>query len=294
MTEKNKTKHAKIKNTGIIFELLTRQLTADIISGVSKSKAQELIEKYFKNDSTLGKEHRLYQLLVKHKISDERRANNMIDEIILSHQKINKSDLRSEKYNLVKEIKENYPIDKFFKNKIDNYKLCASIYKIFQAKSLYEDVSPDDIMNAKWTVIDHMMETPIHQDEKKLSEYELMMEEFEKQNKDLRLLTYKMLVDKFNQKYANLNENQRELIKQYINNLSSTNTLVEYIVSQVPLVTEELKHLSEKLASEQVLKIKVTEVLNQLGKMENLSKVDDNHVETMLHVYELIKELKTL
>jgi hypothetical protein len=291
MTEKNKTKHNKIKNVGIIFELLARQLTSDIISGVSKSKAQELIEKYFKNDAMLGKEHRLYQLLVKHKMGDERRANNIIDEVILAHQKLNRSDLRNAKYNLIKEIKENYPIEKFFKNKIDHYKLYASIYKILQAKSLNEDINPGDIVNARWTIVEHIIEKPMQKEEKKLSEYEMLMEEFEKQNKDLRLLTYKMLVDKFNQKYENLSENQRELIKQYINNISSTNTLVEYIVTQVPLVTKELKILVEDV-DDQVTKIKITEVLNQLSKMSTITQADDNHVETMLHVYELIKELK--
>lgn len=289
----DKVRHSKIKNTGILFELLTRQLTSDIITGVSKSKAQELIEKNFKSDTPLGKEHRLYQLLVKQKMSDQAKANNFIDEVISSHRKLNKTEIRKMKYNLVREIKENFPIEKFFKNKIDNYKLMASIYKLFQAKSLNEEISPSDIVESRWTILEHI--TGVSQTEKSTDNDPVskMIVEFEKQNKDLRLLTYKVMVDKFNSKYSVLNESQKELIKQYINNLSSTNTLLEYIVEQVPIVTEELKKCTTSI-DDQVTKIKVNEVLNQLSGMKDLAAVTDNHVEAMLHTYELVKELKSI
>ena len=53
-------KHSKYKNTGILFELLTRQITSDILSGKRTPKAIPILEKYFNKNEELGKELILY------------------------------------------------------------------------------------------------------------------------------------------------------------------------------------------------------------------------------------------
>jgi hypothetical protein len=293
-TTKKAVKHAKIKNTGILFEVLARQLTADIINGEKKSKAQELIEKNFRSDTELGKEHRLYQALVKHKMDDSEKANLLVNEVIESHKKLNKSELRKMKYNLVHEIKENWPVDSLFKARIDNYKVLASIYKLFQAKSDNMDYTPEDVVESRYTIIEHIIGKK-EQLTESVEENGLkkMLSEYEQQNKDLRILTYKILVDRFNEKYSGLNEQQKSLIREYINNVSSVNSLETYVANEIPIIVKELTTLTQKV-DDKVTRIKVNEILNQLDLLKEAKSIGDNQVTALLNIYELIKELKSL
>lgn len=289
MKENNSVKHVKIKNTGILFELLTRQLTSDIINGVNESVAKTLIQKYFSSKSELGKEYLLYQSLAKQKFDKDSKALAFVDEVISAHSSINKSELRKQKYNLIKEIKENYSMDDFFKNKIDDYKLFASIYKLFQSKSVGDRYSPADIVESKFTILEHIC----RQDTPAVNSPDEAIQEYEKQNEDLRLLAYKIMIDRFNDKYKTLNESQRNLIKEYINNISSANSLRNFIVQQLDCIKKELSTLIEGVTN-QVSRIKVNEVMNQLDGISQNTAITDNHVMAMLNIYELIDELKKL
>lgn len=291
---KKQIRHSKIKNTGILFEVLTRQLTSDIIQREGVSKAQRLIEKYFRNDTELGKEHRLYQALVKYKVDGTEKANSFISEVIEAHKKLNKAEIRRMKYNLIKEIKENYPLDSLFKSRIDDYKVYASIYKLFQAKSLNEDISPEDIVESRYTIAEHISgkKEPINEvaEDDGLKK---MIFEYEKQNKDLRLLTYKILVERFNDKYSGLNEQQKSLLKEYINNVSSVNSLESYVGNVIPTIVKELTSVSQRV-DDKVTRIKVNEILNQLDLLKEVKVIGDNHIVALLNIYELIKELHSL
>ena len=226
-------KHSKIKNTGILFELLTRQITADILNS-GKSAAIKLIKTYFKENTELGKEIQLYNILVNKSFKSETRASYLVDAVVKSRKKINFSQLRREKYNLIKEIKENYNLTDFFNSRISNYRVLASIYKLFSTEN--KSLSPDVETDSRYTVIEHITQRKITSKEKKV-----FSEEFKGQDDDLRLLSYQILVDKFNQKYSSLNSAQRKLLKEYINNVSNTNSLREYVDSEVSKVTKVLK-----------------------------------------------------
>ena len=128
-------KHHKLKYTGILFELLLRQITADILNEGVNSPAVKLLKKYFKNSAPLGKELQLYQMLVKETYSSESKANHFLDVVVSARKKITNSSLRRSKYNLIKELKDLYPVEDFFKSRIKNYKIYASVYKLFEAES---------------------------------------------------------------------------------------------------------------------------------------------------------------
>ena len=282
-----KVKHNKIKNAGILFELLTRRLTSDIISGIEDSIAQKLIERYFKNTTELGKEYVLYQALIKQRFADKDRADDFLTEVIDAHKKLRSNEVKKSKYALIKEIRENFDLDDFFKPKIENYKLLASIYKIFQSKSLNESLTQDSIVNSKFTIIENILgQTPIHQSK----EEDELISEYAKQDEDIRLLTYKILVEKFNKKYYGLIAEQKRLIKEYINNISSVNSLKTYIEGELPVIQKQLTEKVKKV-SDKVMKIKIGEVVNQLELMKEMKEYDDNHVMAVLNSYELIKEL---
>ena len=283
-----KLKHSKIKNTGILFELLTRQITADVLAGKS-TKSVSILKEYFNEKTELGKELELYKLLSEKNYASEVKANDLLNVVVKQRQKLNNSNLRREKYNLIKSIKENYNVTDFFNGRIPNYRILASIYNVFQSETTNEKFKADHIVNSRFTVLEHVTNKKI--DEKQIKEK--VLKEYTKEDKDLRLLAYQILVDKFNTKYKKLDESQKSLLKNYINNVSNTNSLREYVDNEVTIIKNKLnKHLPK--VNDKITNIKLTEAINQI---ENLTKgkiVNEKQVLTLMRYYELIKEIKNV
>jgi hypothetical protein len=283
-----KLKHSKIKNTGILFELLTRQITADVLAGKS-TKSVGILKKYFNENTELGKELELYKLLSEKNYTSEVKANDLLNVVIKQRQKLSNSNLRREKYNLISSIKENYNVNDFFNGRIPNYRLLASIYNVFQSETTDEKFKADHIVNSRFTVLEHITHKKV--DEKQFKEK--VLKEYSKEDKDLRLLAYQILVDKFNSKYKALDESQRKLLKNYINNISNTNSLREYVDTEVVKIKKELETQLPKV-NDKITNIKLTEAINQV---ENLTKgkiVNEKQVLTLMRYYELIKEIKNV
>ena len=283
-----KLKHSKIKNTGILFELLTRQITADVLAGKS-TKSVSILKEYFNENTELGKELELYKLLSEKNYASEVKANDLLNVVIKQRQKLSNSNLRREKYNLIKSIKENYNVTDFFNGRIPNYRILASIYNVFQSETTDEKFKANHIVNSRFTVLEHVTNKKV--DEKKIKEK--VLKKYNKKDKDLRLLAYQILVDKFNTKYKKLDESQKSLLKNYINNVSNTNSLREYVDVESANIKKELsKHLPK--VNDKITNIKLTEAIKQI---ENLTKgkiVNEKQVLTLMRYYELIKEIKNV
>ena len=283
-----KLKHSKIKNTSILFELLTRQITADVLAGKS-TKSVGILKKYFNENTELGKELELYKLLSEKNYTSEAKATDLLNVVIKQRQKLSNSNLRREKYNLISSIKENYSVDDFFSGRIPNYRLLASIYNVFQSETTNKKFKADHIVNSKFTVLENITHKKI--DDKQIKAK--VLKEYNKEDKDLRLLAYQILVDKFNSKYKNLNESQKKLLKNYINNISNTNSLREYVDIEVTKIKKQLeKHLPK--VNDKITSIKLTEAIAQV---ENLTKgkiVNEKQVLTLMRYYELIKEISNV
>lgn len=285
-----KIRHNKIKNTGILFELLVRQITSDIImNNKKKSIAKNLLEKYFSSKSDLGKEYILYRSLLNQKFDNKDKANDFINEVIDAHKKLDYGQIKKSKYNLVKEIKQNYEEDDFFKPRLKDYKLMASIYKIFKSKSLNESINPSDVVESRYTILEHILDNS----PKKENEENDVIETYKSQSKSMKILIYKMMLKNFNSKYDELLPEQKDLIREYINNISSVNSLKEYVQKELTNVISEINtHLPD--ISDKVTEIKLKEVLNQLKLMEDIELYNDNHITAILNIYELINELKKI
>lgn len=275
-------KHSKFKNTGVLFELLVRQVASDTLNNVD-SKAIPMIKKYFGKSTELSKELKLYQTLVKEKFAKEDKANHLVDAVLAAKSGLNQSILNRQKYNLIKEIKSNYVLEDFFKSKVNNYKSLASIYKLFEYTIAD---NPIDIVNTRYTIIEHITRKEV----KKPNELN-EMSAFIKQDKDVRLLSYKILVDKFNDKYSGLNEGQKSLLRQYINTVSEGTELKEFISKEVSKLQKEIKTLTSKV-TDKVVKIKLAEVTNLLSEISGAKAIKDNHILSLLRYHELVKELK--
>jgi hypothetical protein len=284
----HKAKHSKFRNTGILFELLTRQVTSDILSGKDESFAKNILFKYFSESKELGKELQLYNFLVNEVAKDETQAEKYIEIVLKQRDKLNQKSLTSEKYNLIKEIKDVYPINDLFKSSIKNYKVLASIYKIFENhgdKNSKFDVK--EIVTSRTCIVENLC--GIKKVNKETEDE--MINVYKQQNEEVRLLSYKILVESLNEKYKDLDSNQKNLLKEYINSISNTNSLKTLIDSEVTNVKKQLSELTSKI-SDDVIKIKINETVKQLDNVKKFNLVKDNQVMVLLLSYELIKEIK--
>lgn len=279
-----KIKHSKIKNTGLLFEILTRQVTADILNN-RKSKSVNLLKKYFNENTALGKEKELYDILLTNSYNDEHRAEKLLEAVVKTRQRINNQELKKEKYNLIKEISENFSAKDFFNTRVSNYKALASIYKLFLIETTKIDFNPKQVVDVKYTILENITSKPIQSKKDRISTM------LRKEERDTQLLSYQILVDKFNEKYTNLSESQKSLLREYINNISNSNSFGKFINEEITKVVNELKSLSKKV-NDKVVKIKLNEAINQAKNFTTKSVVKDNQVVTLMRYYELIKELK--
>ena len=281
-------KHNKIKNTAILYELLSRQITADVINDSSKPKSVKIFKEFFNKNTELGKEYALYQVLLEKKYKNDSHAATLVEAVIKSRRKLSNRRLNNEKYNLIKTIKENYDIKEFFNTRIPNFKIMASIYKVFGTETGKEDFGPVQKTNSVITITEHVISN-----NKKIHKSNKVTETYKEQDKDLRLLSYQLLVDKFNSKYKSLNENQRNLLKEYINNVSNTNSLKEFIDNEVVKIKRALKALLPRV-NDKITKIKLSEAIDYTDSATKGKVVKDKHVVALMRYYELIKEIKNV
>ena len=282
----SKTKHSKIRNTGILFELLTRQITVDVLNNNKKGSAAKILKEFFNKKTQLGKEYELYRVLTVENYTSEIKANHLVDAVVKARQKLNNSQLKREKYNLIKEIKKNYDINDFFMARIPNYKVNASIFKVFDSNT---DGNPATETDSRFTIVEHV--TRKQKSNKK--EDKQLVEGYKKQEKDLRLLAYGILVEKFNKKYSSLSQSQKKLLKEYINNISNTNSLKEFVETETYKVKAKLQSFLPKV-SDKVTKIKLKEAINQAETLMKGRIVEDKQVVTLMRYYQLVKELENV
>jgi hypothetical protein len=286
-----KIKHSKVKNTGVLFELLVRQITLEVLNGDKTENAKRIVKEFFAPGKELNKELRLYELLIKEKYSSETRAEKFVDTICEAYSKLDANKLNKEKYNLIKQIKESFDSEQFLSSPITNYKVLASIYKVFESQKT-TDSDIKDIFDSKITLIENITSKPITKSVKPQDEAQQLVEMYKKQDKDIRLLTYKILVETFNKKYTNLDSKQKEVLREYINNITNTSKFKDYFTHELKSTISELNLLNKKI-SDKVTTIKLNETISVLKGQKLGRSVSDNQVSVLLLSQELLKELKS-
>lgn len=286
--------NSKVKNTGVLFELLVRQITAETLAGKQTSPALDIMKKFFNSSTELGKELQLYRAFLETpKSLTETKALDYVDLVVAQRKNLDERKLANEKYNLVKEIKDCYNLKDFLGCKIPNYTMLASIYKTF-VNEIVKDKSftilnIQDVATARFSIVEHLLKV---QNVKKSDDSKnILLEEYRRESEELRLLAYKLAVDKFNDRYDNLNVKQKSLLREYINNVATENTFYEYISNEIP----KLKGALIKKASniqEKVLSIKLLEVANQLDTIGKVKEIKDNEVAALMIAYEILKEIQ--
>jgi len=277
-------KHSKYKNTGILFELLVRQITADTLSGI-ESPATGILKKYF-SKTELGREYKIYESFFKNKNTSEAKADMVISTLIESSKQLNRSALRRQKYNLIKEIKEHYNLEEFFKTKLPNYKAQAALYTLIELEHL-EKINIDQVSSNRFVLLEHLSNTQTNESKTK----EDIVDEFKNYDKDLRILTYKILLEKFNGKYSNLYESQKQILKEFITSVDSTPKLKTFYNTKIQEIKTKLVNLNKK-TTDKTIQIKLNEVLPLIVEIEKTSSIKNDNIIDLLQYCELVEELK--
>ena len=283
-----KIKHSKFRNTGLIYELLVKQIAADTLSK-STSPALEILKEFFTGDSMIGKELKLYEYILKNRNLTDSKAETVVSTITEISRKLNQKKLKEEKYKLISSINENYNTEEFFNIQVRDYKPLAAMYCLLEAQNNNTLVNPDFLINNKLTLIEHLTSTKVEKDSVK----DTLIEEYSKYEKDLRLLTYKILLEKFNSNYKDLLPEQKFILKEFITSVNSTTRLRNVVNEEIAKIKAEIKILTKNVKNE-VIGIKLQEVLKSIKPAKKTEKITDNHLVNLMQYYDLVNEMRSL
>jgi len=280
-----KIKHSKYKNSGILFELLVRQITSDTLEG-KDSPIKEILKKYFVK-TELGKEYKLYETLLNKTSITEARADLIITSLIESSKNLNRRIIKQQKYNLISEVQKHYNLNEFFNHKLPHYKVHAAFFTLLEIYNSPKVTNPEYIIDNKMTILEHLTAAKIKEEEVR----DNILNEFKKEDKDIRSLTYRISLEKFNGKYDELNGNQKEILKELLYSIDNKPRLKEFYLSKTSQLKKELQILNEKV-TDKVTKIKVNEIISLITPSSKNPRITDNHLINLLQYCDLVKELE--
>jgi len=279
-------KHSKFRNTGILFEVVVRKITSETLSG-KDSPAIKILKKHFVN-TELGKEYKLYETIFKSKNLNDNKANTILTTVLEQSKKLNRSRIRKEKYNLISELKLHYNVEDLFKTKMVDYKAQASFYTLIETYNTDKMINPNQIIDNKVTLLEYLTSKEVVRDNVKNS----IIQEFKSQDKDIRTLTYHVMLEKFNDKYNDLNDKQKSILKEFIESVDNTSRLKEFYNNEVNLIKESIKSSISKVKSE-VVKIKLNEVSSLIKELDKRTIIKSDHLVDLLQYHSLLEELNT-
>ena len=280
-------KHSKYKNTGILFELLVRQITSDTLEG-KDSPAKDILKKYFVK-TELGREYKLYETLLKKTSLTETKANIVVSTLTDSSKSLNRGVIKRQKYNLINEIQNHYDLNTFFNHKLPNYKVYAAFYTLLEISNSQITINPEQTITNKVTILEHLTAAQI----KKSTIQDEVLNEIENSDKDVKFLAYKILMEKFNDKYNDLSLNQKLILKEYINSVDNTPRLKEFYTNKINEIKTELTKLNKK-TNNPATKIKINEIITIIQPPAKNAKLTDNDLVDLLQYCDLINELETV
>lgn len=283
-----KIKHSKFRNTGLIFELLVKQIAADTLSK-KDSSAVGIIRKFYTGKTTLAKEFKLYEFILRNKNVSTQKASNIVSTITEISRKLNQDILKKQKYQLIAEIKKSYNIEEFFNIQVSDYKPLAALYCLLEAQNNDQLVDPDYLVNNRTTILEHLTSSEVNKSDVEDS----VIQEFAKYDKDLKLLTFKILLEKFNDRYKDFSPEHKNILREFITSVNSTTRLRNVINEELGKISKAVTNLIPSIKND-VIKIKLEEVAKNITPISKKEKVSDTHLVNIMQYYDLIKELKNL
>ena len=283
-----KIKHSKYRNTGLIFELLVKQIASDTLNN-RDSAAVSIIKKHFTGKTTLVREFKLYEFILKNRQVSQIKAETILSTITEISRKLDQSALKKQKYNLISDIKETYNIEEFFAIQTPEYKALASLYCLLEAQNNDTLLDPQHLVNYKSTLLEHLTTEKQNANNVK----DTLIEEYSKYDKDLKLLTFKILLEKFNDTYKDLLPTQKNILKEFITSVNSQTRLRKIVNEELKKISNLVNEFAPKIKNK-VVKIKLDEVSKAIKPLSNTEKITDNHLVNLMQYYDLVNELSSL
>ena len=283
-----KVKHSKFRNTGLIFELLVKQIASDTLNN-RDSAAVKILKKYFTGKTALAKEFKLYEFIAKNKNISQSKAEAIVSTITEISRRLDQKQLKESKYNLISDIKENYNVEEFFSIQVRDYKALAALYCLLEAQNNADLVDPNVLVDNKTTILEHLTSSP----QKEADVKDTLIEDYAKYDKDLRLLTFKILLEKFNDKYKDLLPEQKNILKEFITSVNSNARLRNIVNEELNKISSDVRDLVKKVKDE-VVKIKLEEVAKAIVPISKTEKITDSHLVNLMQYYDLVDELRSI
>ena len=281
-------KHSKYRNTGLVFELLIKQIASDTLNN-RDSAAVKVIKKHFTGKTALVREFKLYEFIVKNRQVAQSKAETILSTITEISRKIDQTLLKKQKYDLISDIKENYDLNEFFAIQTPDYKALASLYCLLEAQNNNNVVDPQLLVNYKSTLLEHLTTKKQNAEDVK----DTLIEEYSKYDKDLKLLTFKILLEKFNDTYKDLLPQQKNILKEFITSVNSQTRLRNLVNEELSKISASVNNLVSKVKDD-VVKIKLEEVVKSIKPLSNKERINDNHLVNLMQYYDLVNELNSL
>lgn len=288
-------KHNKLRNTGILFELLVRKIATDVLEGKADSFAVSLVKEHFHSKTELGKELQLYRSFFNTAKLSETKAFHMLDLVLERRKVLNEKLLNAQKFLLIKEIKQHCDLQQFLSGRVPSYKVYASVYKLFELTSRQQnDIAQftqlDEIAAARFLVVEHLQGK--FKEEKMLKENNYT-EMLRGQDEEIRHLSYKFLLERFNEKYSNFTDKQKQLLREYINNGMDLDKFKSFVSTEAKILSTTIKQNINKIKNE-VTRIKLNEVVTQLDTIQKKNLIKENYVTALLIAYQIVEDLKSV
>ena len=274
-------KHSKYKNTGLLFELLVRQITTDTLDN-NNSPAIKTLKKYFVN-TELGKEYKIYEQLSNFKNLSETKSELVISSLLEAASKLDRAQIKKQRYNLIKEIKKSYDVEKFFKAKVNNYKIYAALNNLIENQSS-KNITPEDTINNKITLLEHLVKEPVK------TKQDTLMEEYIEYPKDVKILTHRIMLEKFNEKYDSFSSDQKAILKEVVTSIDNTSKLRDYYNTKVEEIKKDIVSKISEI-EDKVLIIKLQEVIKYANPISKTRRVSNDDIVNLLQYSELLNNL---
>lgn len=280
-------KHSKYRNTGLLYELLVKQVAADTLQN-KKSYAVKLLQKYFSKNTPLAKEYSIYEEVLRKTSLEKVEVDTKIGVIQEISKTLDVEVIEREKYNLIKELKQYYNIKDFFTRKIQDYRTLASLNQLIE---VYKSSNPSSIEIGK--IVENKLTLTRHllgQNHKKDQEKNEVLEEYLNSDKDLKLLTFKILVSKYNDKYKSLNSGQKVILREYINSVGSINKMRTLLNTEILKLKNLIEGRKDKV-EDSIIKIKLNEISKTMTTIPATKKLEESDIIKVLQYHELVQEL---
>jgi hypothetical protein len=219
----------------------------------------------------------------------QRKAEAIVSTVTEISRKLDQKILKTQKYKLISEIKKHYNLEEFFSIQVRDYKPLAALYCLLEAQNNADIVDPQYLVDNKLTILEHLTAKKQNEDSVK----DTLIEEYSKYDKDLRLLTFKILLEKFNDNYKDLLPEQKYILKEFITSVNSKARLRNIVNEELAKIAKEVEKFTSKIKDE-VVKIKLEEVSKAIVPLKKTEAISDSHLINLMQYYDLVNELKTL